>query len=76
MPRDKQVRKNLQLLRVKEYFYGSIRNTLTPFSQVVSFSEIVVRRIEEGSLVPSSALPMYIFLNSVDKKERFQRLNL
>jgi polyribonucleotide 5'-hydroxyl-kinase len=55
---DKSTRRQMQLQRVKEYFYGSFGNDLTPFSQTVSFSDIVVRRVVEGSLAPSSALPI------------------
>ncbi|KAJ3000162.1 hypothetical protein HDV02_000445 [Globomyces sp. JEL0801] len=56
--RDKTYRRQSQLQRVKEYFYGTIKNDLTPFSQTVSFSEVVVRRVVEGTLAPSSALPI------------------
>ena len=44
--------------RVKEYFYGTIKNDLTPFSQTVTFSDVVVRRVMEGSVAPSSTLPI------------------
>ncbi|KAL2915818.1 Cleavage polyadenylation factor subunit clp1 [Polyrhizophydium stewartii] len=56
--RDKDFRRKLQMQRVKEYFYGSMRSEMTPFSQTVSFSDIAVRRVGEGLLAPSSALPL------------------
>lgn len=47
--RDKNFRKQLSLLRVKEYFYGSPgRNDLAPFSMTLSFNDILVRVISEG----------------------------
>jgi polyribonucleotide 5'-hydroxyl-kinase len=56
--RDKAIRRQIQLQRVKEYFYGTLKNDLTPFSQTVPFSDIVVRRVMEGSIAPSSTLPI------------------
>lgn len=44
--------------RVKEYFYGTLKNELTPFSQTVSFTDVIVRRAMEGSVAPSSTLPI------------------
>ncbi|KAJ3269429.1 hypothetical protein HDV01_001427 [Terramyces sp. JEL0728] len=45
----------LNTKRVKEYFYGK---DLTPFSQTVSFNDIIVRQIKKGLLAPSSTLPI------------------
>ena len=56
--RDTAHRRQVLLQRVKGYFYGTIKNDLTPFSQTVSFADLVVRRVIEGTLAPSSALPI------------------
>jgi hypothetical protein len=42
---------------VKQYFYGVPTVELTPFSQTVPFTDVIVRRAVEGSITPSSALP-------------------
>jgi len=56
--RDKTSRRHAQLQRVKEYFYGTVKNDLTPFSQTVPFGDVIVRRAMEGSVAPSSTLPI------------------
>ncbi|KAK6098749.1 Cleavage polyadenylation factor subunit clp1 [Batrachochytrium dendrobatidis] len=56
--RDKEIRRKMQMQRVKEYFYGTHKTEMMPFSQTVPFSEVVVRRVGEGILAPSSALPL------------------
>ncbi|KAJ3320273.1 hypothetical protein HDV06_005417 [Boothiomyces sp. JEL0866] len=53
--RDKNWHRQIQSKRIKEYFYGK---DLTPFSQTVSFNDIIVRQIKKGMLAPSSALPI------------------
>ena len=47
--RETSTRKEMQLRRVKEYFYGSVKNELTPFSQTVSFNDVIVRRVVQGN---------------------------
>ena len=56
--RDKDLRRQFQLYRVKQYFYGGSKTTLTPFSQTVPLSDIICRRAIVGSIAPSSALPI------------------
>jgi polyribonucleotide 5'-hydroxyl-kinase len=56
--RDKTFRKQLQIKRIKEYFYGTPRLDLSPFTTTISFSDISVRRIDESTLAPESALPI------------------
>ena len=53
---------------MKEYFYGTLKNDLTPFSQTVSFSDVIVRRAMEGSVAPSSALPIGMEANPNEVK--------
>jgi polyribonucleotide 5'-hydroxyl-kinase len=66
--RDRAAKRQMHLQRVKEYFYGTVGNDLTPFSQTVSFSDIIVRRAVEGSIAPSSALPIGMEVNSQEIK--------
>jgi polyribonucleotide 5'-hydroxyl-kinase len=46
--RDKATRRQEALQRVKEYFYGTVVGDLNPFSQTVSFNDIIVRHATEG----------------------------
>jgi polyribonucleotide 5'-hydroxyl-kinase len=46
--RDKAARKEELFQRVREYFYGSPGADLNPFSQTVSFNDIIVRHATEG----------------------------
>ncbi|KAJ3306620.1 Cleavage polyadenylation factor subunit clp1 [Kappamyces sp. JEL0829] len=50
------------------YFYGSLKNELTPFSQTVAFTDIIVRRAQEGSIAPSSTLPIGMEANPNEVK--------
>lgn len=43
-------------------------NDLTPFSQTVPFTDVVVRRVKEGSIAPSSALPIGMEANPNEVK--------
>jgi polyribonucleotide 5'-hydroxyl-kinase len=57
--RDRQARRLQENLRIRQYFYGSsLLSELSPHSSTVSFMEIAVRKVGEGSLAPSSALPI------------------
>lgn len=48
--RDKTYRKQLQMQRIKEYFYGTTKGELSPYSSLVNFAEVAVRRVGEGNL--------------------------
>ncbi|KAJ3407115.1 Cleavage polyadenylation factor subunit clp1 [Chytridiales sp. JEL 0842] len=56
--RDKTFRKLQQSSKIREYFYGHPKNSLNPYSNIISFNELAVRRVGDGSLAPSSALPI------------------
>ncbi|TPX65304.1 hypothetical protein SpCBS45565_g05299 [Spizellomyces sp. 'palustris'] len=56
--RDKTYRKQLQMHKIKEYFYGTLKGELSPYSSLVSFADVAVRMVGEGTLAPSSALPL------------------
>ncbi|KAJ3003434.1 UNVERIFIED_CONTAM: Cleavage polyadenylation factor subunit clp1 [Siphonaria sp. JEL0065] len=61
--RDKAYRRALQSAKIREYFYGTTKFPLSPFSNIVSFHDIHVRRVGESTAAPSSALPI-----GVDRK--------
>lgn len=51
--------RSLQSLSIKEYFYGSVKQPLDPYSVTVDYSQIVVYRVsEEKSLNITSVLPI------------------
>ncbi|KAJ3115438.1 hypothetical protein HDU96_000674 [Phlyctochytrium bullatum] len=56
--RDKTYRRHMQSLKIREYFYGPPKNQLNPYTNIVSYNELAVRRLGEGTLAPSSALPL------------------
>lgn len=55
--RDRQFRTQLQRSKIQEYFYGTPKCELSPYSMLVNFSDVNVWRIGEA-LAPSSALPL------------------
>lgn len=55
--RDPSTRRILQSYKIKEYFYGTHKCELAPYSVIVPFSDIFIRTIEQG-IAPSSALPI------------------
>ncbi|KAI9094124.1 Pre-mRNA cleavage complex II protein Clp1-domain-containing protein [Phlyctochytrium arcticum] len=56
--RDRVYRKQLEMSKIKEYFYGTLKGELSPYSSIVPFADVAVRRVGEGTLAPSSALPL------------------
>ncbi|RKP04708.1 Pre-mRNA cleavage complex II protein Clp1-domain-containing protein [Thamnocephalis sphaerospora] len=57
--RDKSFRRQSQVRKIREYFYGHPGNCeLSPFSLVVGFGDVNIFRVGEEHLVPSSALPL------------------
>lgn len=55
--RDKQFRTQLQRTKIKEYFYGTPKCELSPYSMLVNFNDINIWRVGEV-IAPSSALPI------------------
>jgi polyribonucleotide 5'-hydroxyl-kinase len=49
--REPLFRKQMQMKKVKEYFYGTSSHELSPYTTSIPFSEIAVRRIGEGRLL-------------------------
>lgn len=54
---DSNFRRNLCQKQFKAYFYGP-RHEFTPFSLVLQFDDIHIRRLGESAVAPSSALPL------------------
>ncbi|KAJ3291651.1 hypothetical protein HDU79_002162 [Rhizoclosmatium sp. JEL0117] len=56
--RDKAYRRALQSAKIREYFYGTTKFPLSPFSNIVSFNELAVRRVGDATTILASALPI------------------
>ena len=56
--RDKTFRRQMQIQRIREYFYGTPNNELSPYTSSVPFTEVAVRRIGETDQAPLSTLPI------------------
>jgi polyribonucleotide 5'-hydroxyl-kinase len=70
--REVSYRKQMQMRLVREYFYGSPKRELAPYTSSVSYGEIAVRRIGENNAPPTSALP----LGSTRKQDELQILKV
>ena len=55
--RDKQFKMQLQRSKIHEYFYGTLKCDLSPYSILVNVSDVNVWRVGEA-MAPSSALPL------------------
>ncbi|KAI9489141.1 Pre-mRNA cleavage complex II protein Clp1-domain-containing protein [Zychaea mexicana] len=55
--RDKQFKNQLQRSKIQEYFYGTIKCDLSPYSTILNLNDVNVWRVGE-SMAPSSALPL------------------
>ncbi|CAO3692138.1 unnamed protein product [Umbelopsis ramanniana] len=56
--RDQQFRTHLQRSKIHEYFYGTSRCELSPYSTLTNFADVSIWRVGESSLAPTSALPI------------------
>ncbi|KAF9971323.1 Cleavage polyadenylation factor subunit clp1 [Actinomortierella ambigua] len=56
--RDAVFRRQTQNQKIREYFYGTAKSELAPFSTMVHFHDVEILRVGEGSLAPTSALPI------------------
>lgn len=61
--RDKAFRRQMQMQKIKDYFYGTPntflgRADLNPYSLIIPFHVVDIRRIGDVSVAPSSALPL------------------
>ncbi|KAF9432466.1 Cleavage polyadenylation factor subunit clp1 [Entomortierella beljakovae] len=57
--RDTAFRRQTQNHKIREYFYGTTKNELAPYSTMINFHDVEILRVGEGgSLAPSSALPI------------------
>ncbi|CAG8574258.1 12561_t:CDS:10, partial [Acaulospora morrowiae] len=58
--RDKAFRRQIQMRKIREYFYGLPKFELSPYSTTINLNEVSIYRVGVGSLAPSSALPIGI----------------
>ncbi|RHZ59936.1 hypothetical protein Glove_360g62 [Diversispora epigaea] len=58
--RDKTFRRQTQMRKIREYFYGLPKFELSPCSTLINLNEVSIYRVGVGSLAPSSALPIGI----------------
>ncbi|KAF9898770.1 Cleavage polyadenylation factor subunit clp1 [Lobosporangium transversale] len=56
--RDHAFRRQTQNQKIREYFYGTSKSELAPYSTMVNYHDIEILQVGEGSLAPSSALPI------------------
>ena len=56
--RDSAFRRHTQNQKIREYFYGTSKSELAPYSTMINYHDIEILRVGEGSLAPSSALPI------------------
>ena len=71
--RDKQYRRQLQLFKVRDYFYGTqhthlSRADLNPYSLIIGYGDIQVRKVGEELIAPSSALPLGTIITQDETK--------
>lgn len=55
--RDKQYKTKIQRAKIQEYFYGSPKCELSPYSMLVNYDDVSVWRVGDV-IAPSSALPL------------------
>ncbi|CAG8481284.1 8585_t:CDS:10 [Cetraspora pellucida] len=58
--RGKVFRRQVQMRKIREYFYGLPKFELSPCSTLINLNDITIYRVGVGSLAPSSALPIGI----------------
>jgi len=58
--RDNAYRRQVQMRKIREYFYGLPKFELSPCSTLINLNDIAIYRVGVGSLAPSSALPIGI----------------
>ncbi|KAG9067261.1 Cleavage polyadenylation factor subunit clp1 [Linnemannia hyalina] len=56
--RDNAFRRQTQNQKIREYFYGTSKSELAPYSTMINYHDIEILQVGEGSLAPSSALPI------------------
>ncbi|OAD70147.1 hypothetical protein PHYBLDRAFT_126526 [Phycomyces blakesleeanus NRRL 1555(-)] len=69
--RDRQFKSQLQRSKIQEYFYGTPKYELSPYSMLVNFSDISIWRVGEA-MAPSSALP--IGMDSTENETRMVKV--
>ncbi|KAJ3126799.1 hypothetical protein HK098_007092 [Nowakowskiella sp. JEL0407] len=60
--RDKPTKRQEQMRKIKEYFYGSGKYELSPYSNIVSFNDMLIRQVGEGLLLFLSFLAFFMIM--------------
>ncbi|CAJ0765202.1 5111_t:CDS:2, partial [Entrophospora sp. SA101] len=55
---DKGFRRQVQMRKIREYFYGLPKVELSPCSTLINLNDVTIFRVGVGSLAPPSALPI------------------
>ncbi|KAF9583618.1 Cleavage polyadenylation factor subunit clp1 [Lunasporangiospora selenospora] len=56
--RDSAFRRHTQNQKIKEYFYGTSKSELAPYSTMVNYHDVEILRVGDGNLAPTWALPI------------------
>ncbi|OZJ04616.1 hypothetical protein BZG36_02036 [Bifiguratus adelaidae] len=56
--RDSEYREKLESREIHDYFYGTSRFELSPYSLLVNFDDLAIYQIGQSNMAPSSALPI------------------
>ena len=75
--RDEEFRSQLQHAQIREYFFGDSKNTLSPHTQQVDFSQLSIYRLVDKSStdMSSSLLPGDYDLTSSPSQSIFERIS-
>ena len=55
MDRDKKYLQQMRQAQIREYFFGTPANALSPHTQQVEFDELIIYRIKDGMIFPRRA---------------------
>lgn len=55
--RDDSFMRQLRQSQVREYFFGDAKNSLSPHTQQIDFSQVVIYRIAESKLILPKVIP-------------------
>lgn len=54
--RDDEFMRRIQEAATREYFFGDLKRTLSPHTQLIGFDEAIIYKIQEGALVSNSSI--------------------
>lgn len=50
--RDEEYMRQLRQAQIREYFFGDAKNTLSPHTQLIDFSQLSIYKITESKFLP------------------------